>query len=118
MNFVEHVRVRQKRAKARFGAEVNRSAAVLDAREISRIGIPEDPSAEGDEAGMFLCFLCLGWHTLLFRGHFRDKHFIRVDRQPVGRFGGLEPLRAGEYDLQLTTFDTSGARKVQVELPV
>lgn len=56
MDFVENVRVCQERAEARLGAEMNRPAAVLGAREIGRVGVAEDPTAEGDKARMFLLF--------------------------------------------------------------
>ncbi len=37
-------------AETRFGAQVDRPAAVLDAREVLRVGV-EDSPAEGHEAG-------------------------------------------------------------------
>lgn len=54
MDFVENIRVCQERAETGFGAEIDRPAAVLNAREIGWIGITEAPSTEGDETGVFL----------------------------------------------------------------
>lgn len=56
MDFVENVRVCQERAEARLGAEMDRPAAVLGAREIGRVSVAKDPTAEGDKARMFLLF--------------------------------------------------------------
>jgi hypothetical protein len=57
MDFIENIRVGEKRTKTGFRAEIDGPAAVLSAREISGIGVAEDPPTEGDEAFMFLC-LC------------------------------------------------------------
>ncbi len=54
MDFIKDIRVGQERAKAGFGAEIDRPTTVSNAREISWVGIAEDPSTEGDEARMFL----------------------------------------------------------------
>ena len=54
MDFVEDIRVGKERAEAGSGAEIDRSATVLGAREIVRIGIAEDPPAKADEALVFL----------------------------------------------------------------
>jgi hypothetical protein len=54
MDFIENIRVGQERAKAELGAQIDRSAAILNAREIGRIRITEFSSAQGDEAGIFL----------------------------------------------------------------
>ena len=56
MNFIEDIRVSEERAEAGFGAEIDCPAAMLGAREIGGIGIAKDPSAEGDEAGVLLCW--------------------------------------------------------------
>ena len=53
MDSIKDIWVGEERAETGFGAEIDRPAAIFDAREIGRIGITEDPSAEGDEAGMF-----------------------------------------------------------------
>jgi len=54
MDFVEDIWIRQKRAEAGFGAEVDLPAAVLDARKIRGIRIAENPSTESDECGDLL----------------------------------------------------------------
>ena len=56
MDFVENIRVSEERTEAGFGAKIDRHAAILGAREIGRISITEDPSTEGDEAFVFLCW--------------------------------------------------------------
>ena len=50
MDSVENIRVREERAEAGLSAEIDRPAAILDAREICRIRIMEDPSAKRNEA--------------------------------------------------------------------
>lgn len=52
MDFVEEIRVGEEGTQAGVGTEIDRPAAILDAREVCRIGIAEDSSAEGNEAGM------------------------------------------------------------------
>lgn len=54
MDFVENIRVCEKGAKAGVGAKIDYPAPIFDARKIGRIGVAEDPSAEGDEARVFL----------------------------------------------------------------
>ncbi len=46
---VEALRVREKCSQARFGAEVDGPAAVCRPRNVLRVGIMEDPAAQGDE---------------------------------------------------------------------
>lgn len=65
MGFIEEVRVGKERLEAGLGAEIDRPAAILDSWKIGRIGVAEDPSAEGDEARMFLLFRRIGWHTFM-----------------------------------------------------
>ena len=50
MDSVENIRVSEERAEAGLGAEIDRPAAVLDAREICGIGVVKDPSAKRNEA--------------------------------------------------------------------
>ena len=50
MDFIEEFRIRQERAKAGLGAEVDRSSVVFDAWKVLRIGIVEDTPAERDES--------------------------------------------------------------------
>ena len=54
MDSVENIRVGEERAEARLGAEINRPSSIFGAGEISRVGVAEDPSAESDEAPIFL----------------------------------------------------------------
>lgn len=54
MDFIEHLRICQKRAEAGFGAEIDGSAVMFHARKIGRIGIPKDAPTERDEAWIFL----------------------------------------------------------------
>lgn len=53
MDFIKGIGVSEERAETGFGAEIDRAAAILDAREVGRISVTKDPSAEGDEARMF-----------------------------------------------------------------
>ena len=50
VNFIEYIRVSFERAEAGFGAEINCPAAIFDAREIRRVGIAKDASAQRNEA--------------------------------------------------------------------
>jgi hypothetical protein len=54
MDFIEHLRVREKRAETGLGTEIDRPAAVFHAWKIGRIGIPKDPPTERDKARMLL----------------------------------------------------------------
>ena len=54
MDSVEAIRIGEECAEARLGAEINRPAPVFGARKIGRIGMVEDPPAEGDKAPVFL----------------------------------------------------------------
>lgn len=49
MDFIEQIRVGQERAKARIGAKQDRPTAIFGARVICRVGVAENPPAEGDE---------------------------------------------------------------------
>jgi hypothetical protein len=55
MDSVEDLWIGEERAETGFGAQIDCPAAILGAREISRIGIVKDSSAEGDEVDVFLC---------------------------------------------------------------
>ena len=74
MDFIKHIRVSEERAEAKLGAKIDRSAAILDAREIGRVRITEFTSAEGDEAGIFLLIQRVFRHlkTKLFKPLLRD----------------------------------------------
>ena len=56
MDFIEDIRVGKECAETRFGAEPDRPRAVDGTRIILRIGVAEDPSAEGDELFVFSSF--------------------------------------------------------------
>lgn len=66
MDFVEEIRVSKERAETGFGAEIDRAAAILGAREVSRIGIAEDAPAEGDKTRMFLLLCRILRHLKIF----------------------------------------------------
>ncbi len=53
MRFVKGIRVGAERLEAGLRAEIDRPAAILEAREIGGIGVAEDPPAEGDKARTF-----------------------------------------------------------------
>jgi len=62
MDFVKYIRVRQERAETRFGAEIDRPAAIFDAREIGRIRVAEFSATQGNEARVFLLLLGIFRH--------------------------------------------------------
>ena len=72
MDFVEDIRISQERASAGVGAQINRPAAILDARKICRVGVAEDPPAQSDEERMFLLFERLGWHAFIALAQLRQ----------------------------------------------
>ena len=65
MNLIKYIRVGEERAAAGIGAKIDRPAPIFDARKIGRIGISEDPSAEGDEAGMVFVFSRRLFHRII-----------------------------------------------------
>ena len=121
MNLIKHVGVSEERVATGIGAKINRPAAVYDAREIGRIGLTEDPSAECDEARMVFFFLGRGLHNrrvrerFLHRLYFRDEDLERTDGQSIGQFCRFQSFGAGEQDLKLMPFDASCAREIQLE---
>ncbi len=56
MGFVESLRVGAESIVAGLGAEIDRPAAIIQAREIRRVCVMEDPPAESDKARGFLLF--------------------------------------------------------------
>lgn len=54
MDFIENIRVGEERAQAGVGAEQDRPASIHSVREIVRIGVAKDPSAQGDELAWLL----------------------------------------------------------------
>ena len=50
MDFVKDIRVGQEGAEAGLGTKVDRPASILGAREVCRISVAKDPSAESDKA--------------------------------------------------------------------
>ncbi len=50
MNFVEDVRIRQKRAEAGLGTEIDRPSAIFDAWKILRVRILKLAPAERNES--------------------------------------------------------------------
>ena len=56
MDFIEDIGISEECAKTRFGAEVDRPATILDAREIGRISVAKFSPTQGDEARVILLF--------------------------------------------------------------
>lgn len=54
MRFIEDIRVSQERAETEVRAEINRPAAIFEARKIRGIRIAEFSPTEGDKTGVFL----------------------------------------------------------------
>jgi hypothetical protein len=65
MDFIEHMRVGKERAAAGFGAEQDRPPAISRAWIICRVGIAEDPSAEGNEAILLLLRVKTNGHNAI-----------------------------------------------------
>jgi len=121
MDFVENIRVGEEGAETGIGAEIERAAAVLGSREVCWIGFAEDTPAESDEPGMLLLFQWMYLHGWVGTGvrrlrlDLRNENLKRIDRQILWWFGRLEAFGAGEQDLEIMTFDASGAREIQVQ---
>jgi len=49
MNFVEYIWIGQKCTETGFGAEINYPSAIFGMGKVSRVGVTENPSAEGNE---------------------------------------------------------------------
>ena len=96
VDFIEQIRVGQERAQAGLSAEIDNPAAGLGVWKICRIGIAEDPSAEGDKTLAFILLRKVFRHInigarerLLYLAcslNFRNQHFKGTDRQSMGRF--------------------------------
>ena len=56
MDFVKHIGIRPERTETGVGAEIDRPAAIYDARIIGGIRVAEFSATEGDEARIFLLF--------------------------------------------------------------
>lgn len=54
MDFIENIGVCEEGAEARFRAQIDRPATILDVREVGGVGIPEDSAAKGNETRVFL----------------------------------------------------------------
>ena len=65
MSFIEDVRVREECLVAGLGAEIDRPAAILEARKICRVGIAELSPAEGHEARELLSIREIERHTVI-----------------------------------------------------
>src|SRR5215208_1597751 len=130
MNFVEDIGVGEERAETGYGAEQNRPPAVLGAGIILRIGITEDPPAEGDKwfvfLGLVLSFRNLltnqplgtaaGAQEILFcRLNFCDEHFEGTDRQSARWFRGQLPLSTGKQDAQVLALEFLCTREIQLK---
>ncbi len=62
MDFIEDIGIGEECAKTSFGAEVDRPATILEAREIGRISVAEFSPTQGDEARVVLLFRRLFRH--------------------------------------------------------
>ena len=60
MSFIEEVRAGAEGVEAGLGAEIDRPAAILEAREIGRVCLAEDPPAESDKPRTFGWFGRIG----------------------------------------------------------
>ena len=129
MNFVEQIRVGQERPETGVRAEIDRPPFVFSPWKISRVGIPEDTPAEGDELfvpfGRWVYFGLLnhmnpaavegGLSVLLMcRLDFCNQYFVGADRQST-RLGGQYALGAGEKDPQLMVCDLFDIREVELQ---
>jgi hypothetical protein len=56
MYLIKDVRIRPERAETEVCAEIERPAAIYDARKISGVRVPEFSATQGDEAPIFLLF--------------------------------------------------------------
>ena len=97
MDFVKDIRVSQERAETGLGTEIDRSAAIFDAREISGIRVAEDPAAEGDKA----------WMLLLLWRNFR--HSRNPSSELAAENNGLSCLNRRVNNL-IYAFDTSAMK--------
>jgi len=62
MHFIKHIRISQERAETEVCAEIDRPAAIFDAREIGRIRVAEFSATQGNEARVFLLLLGIFRH--------------------------------------------------------
>ena len=63
MDFIEDIRICEERAATGFGAEIDRPAAIFEARKIRGIGIPELSPTQRHEAREFLLLVRIERHT-------------------------------------------------------
>lgn len=80
MDSIKDIRICQERAEAGVSAEINRPAAILHAREICRVGVAENPTAERDEAWMLLLFQRIGWHERFVKLYITPLLPVRLPR--------------------------------------
>ena len=62
MHLIKDVRIRQERAETGFRAQIDRPAAIFDARKIGGIRVVEFSTTQGDEARVFLLQLGIFRH--------------------------------------------------------
>ncbi len=65
MSFVEGLGVGAEGITTGLGAEIDCPAAIIQAREICRVGVTEDPPAESDKAHRFLLLGKIRWHIFI-----------------------------------------------------
>lgn len=63
MDLIERVRVGEERAATGLSAEIDRPAAIFEARKIRGIGIPEFSPTQRHKAREFLLLVRIGRHT-------------------------------------------------------
>lgn len=63
MSFIEGIRISDECLAAGFGAEIDRPAAIFEARKIYWVGIPEFSPTEGDEGRELLLIGRIERHT-------------------------------------------------------
>ena len=62
MRFVKHIRIRQEGAETEVRAEIDRTAAIYDARKIGWIRVAEFSATQCNEAHVFLLLLGIFRH--------------------------------------------------------
>lgn len=100
MDFIEHIRVGKERSQAGLGAKQDRPSSIRYTWIVLRIGVAEDPPAEGDELFTFLvwrdyfrhvvgCCANIRPHDLCCRLNLSYENLKGTDGQSTRRFGGV-----------------------------
>ena len=83
MDFIKDIWVSQERTKAGFRTEVDRPAAVLNAREIGWISVAEFSPAKGDEVLKFLWLRSMHRHLKNYNIQAAIRRGSRAAQRPV-----------------------------------